>query len=157
MKYAAAVLFIMLGLTGCMTSRYAQGPGSRDSLEPPPMTIKDVIDLSKASLSDSIIISQIEATHSAFQLGTNDIIDLKSSGVSENVITAMIRATPAPETPQGHTEYPYYPSYGWYPEVYFSYWGPYAWFEPFPRYVHGYGFPRAYFAPRMGHFHFRRR
>jgi hypothetical protein len=152
MRYAA-VLIVALGLGGCMSPRYAQRPADRDTLEPPPMTVKDVVDLSKASLSDSIIIGQIEATHSAFSLKTDDIISLKNAGVSENVITEMIRSNAAPQA--GGESQPY-PAYSWYPEVYYSAWGPYGWYWPVPRHIYGaprmYGFPHA----RMGRFHFRR-
>jgi outer membrane lipoprotein SlyB len=58
-----------------------------------PLTIKDVKNMSKAGLSDDLIISQIEATQSEFRLSASDIIDLKQAGVSQRVIEAMIETT----------------------------------------------------------------
>lgn len=55
------------------------------------LSIDDIKKMSKASLSDRVIIGQIQATHSAFYLSTADIVDLKSAGVSQRVIDYMIR------------------------------------------------------------------
>ena len=46
------------------------------------MKIDDVIALSKAGVSDSLIIGMMDATDSWFQLKTQDVIDLRNAGVS---------------------------------------------------------------------------
>lgn len=56
-----------------------------------PLTVTDVKKMSRAGLSDDVIISQIDATHSTFYLSTADIVDLKKSGVSQRVINHMIQ------------------------------------------------------------------
>lgn len=55
------------------------------------LSVSDVKKMSKAGLSDTVIIDQIKATHSIFYLSTADIIDLKKSGVSQKVIDYMIQ------------------------------------------------------------------
>ncbi len=56
-----------------------------------PLTVDDIKKMSKADLSDTAIISQIDATHSVFYLSTAEIIDLKQLGVSQKVIDYMIK------------------------------------------------------------------
>jgi len=55
------------------------------------LSVDDVKKMSKAGLSDNVIISQIQSTNSVFYLSTADIIDLKNSGVSQRVIDYMIQ------------------------------------------------------------------
>lgn len=54
------------------------------------LSTEDVKKMTKAGLSDQVIISQIEATRSTFYLSSADIIDLKKAGVSQRVINSMI-------------------------------------------------------------------
>ncbi len=56
-----------------------------------PLSVDDIKKMSKAGLSDNVIISQIQATNSVFYLSTADIIDLKNAGVSQRVIDYMIQ------------------------------------------------------------------
>lgn len=56
-----------------------------------PLSTTDIKKMTKAGLSDEVIISQIDATHSVFHLSSADIIDLKKSGVSQRVINHMIQ------------------------------------------------------------------
>ena len=55
------------------------------------LSTDDVKKMSKAGLSNTVIINQIQATHSVFYLSTADIIDLKNSGVSQRVIDYMLQ------------------------------------------------------------------
>ncbi|MBS0615166.1 MAG: hypothetical protein JSR58_01270 [Verrucomicrobia bacterium] len=55
------------------------------------LSVDDIKKMSKAGLSDNVIISQIQATNSVFYLSTADIIDLKNAGVSQRVIDYMIQ------------------------------------------------------------------
>ena len=55
------------------------------------LTVTDVKKMSRAGLSDDVIISQIDATHSTFYLSTADIVDLKRNGVSQHIINHMIQ------------------------------------------------------------------
>ena len=55
-----------------------------------PLSIPDIKALTRSKISDDIIISQINSTHSVFHLSANDIIDLRDGGVSDKVINYMI-------------------------------------------------------------------
>lgn len=56
-----------------------------------PLSTTDVKKMTKAGLSDDVIISQIDATRTVFHLSSADIIDLKKAGVSQRVINYMIQ------------------------------------------------------------------
>lgn len=64
-----------------------------------PLGVEDVKALSRAGVSDDLIISQIQNTHTIYHLGTADIISLKNERVSERVINFMIN-TPVSVTAQ---------------------------------------------------------
>jgi outer membrane lipoprotein SlyB len=61
-----------------------------------PLSTEDVKKMTKAGLSDQVIMSQIDATHSVFHLSSADIIDLKKAGVSQVVIHHMIQTAKEP-------------------------------------------------------------
>ena len=67
------------------------------------MTVDDVIRLSKAGVSDNVIIAQMQKKGEYFDLTTNDLVKLKNSGVSDRVIQAMVDPTSATATPQVST------------------------------------------------------
>lgn len=54
------------------------------------LTSYDVKSMSENGLSDDVIIGQIEATKSVFNLTSKEIIALKNAGVSQKVIEFMI-------------------------------------------------------------------
>lgn len=119
-------LLIALGILGCTSERYAlnnkEHSMRRDTLRM--MTQKDVIALSKAGMSDSLIIAMMDATDSWFQLKTQDVIDLKNAGVSEKVISAMLQQPGEPSSQSGSpsgVRYYVYPPYYWY-DGYYPYW-----------------------------------
>jgi len=148
MKIAIIVAgLIVSGLTtGCMTGYYAHHDRrqmvERDTLAPPPLSVDDVIALAQDSVSDQVIIDQIKATHSWFQLTNNDIRDLKKNGVSSKVISAMIKTSNEPPATRERTVYysPYYafPDYYWYPYPYYYS----GWYSPV--YL-GFGFRGGYY------------
>lgn len=132
MKYSVilAGLAISLLSTGCMSGYYAHRETKQrveaDSLTPPPMTVDDVIELARDSVGDDVILTQMKATESYFQLTNNEIRDLKKNGVSDRVISAMIKTADQPRTSNQRVVYYPYPDY---------YWGPYAgfygpWYSP---------------------------
>lgn len=61
-----------------------------------PLAIADIKALSRADVSDEIIISQIRNTNSVYHLSTSEIIELRDAGVSDRVIDHMIN-TPSTE------------------------------------------------------------
>lgn len=56
----------------------------------------DVIQLVQQGQSEAVIVNQIRATGSTFQLSTQDLAYLKSCGVPDGVIVAMQTARPQP-------------------------------------------------------------
>lgn len=136
-----ATLIFSIGLFGCASERYVQKsknlPSQADSLRM--MKMQDVISLSKSGVSDSLIISMMDATNSWFKLSTQDVIDLKNAGVSEKVIAAMMQQ-PAEvlgqQSGSNTARYFVYPPYFWYDDFY-----PYWYYPTFsvrfgPRFYH---------------------
>ena len=68
------------------------------------VTIRDVVELSKAGLSDDVLVALIEVDQSVFSIDAATLKMLKQSGVSEPVIVAMIRSgrtrTAQPDVPE---------------------------------------------------------
>src|SRR5262245_46210492 len=56
------------------------------------VTLRDIMELSKAGLSDSVLLALIEVDRSLFAIDTATIKKLKEAGVSDVVIVAMIRS-----------------------------------------------------------------
>ena len=56
------------------------------------VTVRDVIELSKAGLSDSVLLALIDVDRSVFAIDATTLKQLKSAGVSDAVIVAMIRS-----------------------------------------------------------------
>ena len=86
-----SVLAIAVSTTGCSSmynSQYAREEIQADSSA---MSIDDVVRLSSQGIGDEVIISQIKATNSYFELTSEDIVGLKKEGVSEKVINVMIK------------------------------------------------------------------
>ncbi len=140
MKYTIilAGLAISLLSTGCMSPYYAHRERRQvvqeDTLMVPPMTVDDVIAMTKDNVGDDVILAQMKATHTYFRLTSNDIRDLKKSGVSDKVINAMIKSADQPrtsaqtQTQQQQVAYYPYSDYYWYPYPYF--YDPWYWNAP---------------------------
>lgn len=155
MAIAALVLACSLAGAGCATERYGQYHRERhattDTLDL--MTKDDIIALSKAKVSDEVIIDQIKVTGSYFQLSTQDIVDLANAGVSDRVISAMIKTDEQAQNGRGSGGSYYYPPYFWW---YAGYPFSYPWYPSFflgfsYRYYHPFYLHRNYF-PRYGTF-----
>jgi hypothetical protein len=67
------------------------------------LTVEEIVTLSKAELSDDVIINQILVTGSTFFLDVADLLKLKKDGVSDRIIAAMIetRLDKEPAQPPG--------------------------------------------------------
>ena len=55
------------------------------------LTVDDIKKMAHAGLSDDVIMSQIDETHSIFYLSSADIVDLQKSKISQEVINYMIQ------------------------------------------------------------------
>ena len=66
------------------------------------LTVRDVIELTRAGLGDEILLALIDVDPSVFPIDTATLKHLKESGVSERVILAMVQSarTPPPPPPQ---------------------------------------------------------
>ncbi|MFZ1977007.1 MAG: hypothetical protein WAV76_03545 [Bacteroidota bacterium] len=121
-----AILLMALGLFGCASGGYTRiakdHSMQRDTLRR--MSQQDVINMSKAGVSDSLIIVMMDATNTWFHLKSQDVIDLKNAGVSEKVIAAMMQPPSPPSNQSGNSNtvmYYAYPPYYWY-DGYYPYW-----------------------------------
>ena len=96
---SAVILAVFLSVAGCTSQRYTQyhreRPPVADTLAM--MKKQDVISLTKAGVSDSLIMTMLATSHSWFQLKTQDVLDLKNAGVSDGVINAMIVSNEPPQ------------------------------------------------------------
>jgi hypothetical protein len=67
------------------------------------ITIRDIIELSRAKLSDEVLLALIEVDGGVFPIDTETLTTLKAAGVSEQVIVAIVksgRTRPAHENQQ---------------------------------------------------------
>jgi hypothetical protein len=99
------------------------------------ITKEDVIAMTKAGLSNDVILSMISATGSTFQLKTPDVIALADSGVADTVIQVMLQVDGSLQKEGGTAVVPYYAPdyYWWYSYPYYDpwYWSPYyGWLGP---------------------------
>ena len=128
MKQAASLRFALLFSIVLFASASSPGqssPGQSSPSQSPPgqmtvyfpsathpqvrmMTVDDVIRLSKAGLSDDVIIQQIKKKGQRFDLSADQLIQLKSASVSERVIQVMIDPTrnPSPSPGEKKTGFP---------------------------------------------------
>jgi len=61
------------------------------------LTVRDVVELSKAGVSDQILLALIDVDHRVYTLDAAAVKELKQSGVSDAVVLAMIHAGRTPE------------------------------------------------------------
>lgn len=63
------------------------------------LTNEEVINLSKAGLSNSIIVDKIRSSKSKFDLSTDGLIKLKKAGISDDIVGAMLAAKTGASAP----------------------------------------------------------
>jgi hypothetical protein len=61
------------------------------------VTIRDIVELTRAGLSDDIIIALLEADPTIFSLDAAKLLELRSEGVSERVLIEMLRSGRSPQ------------------------------------------------------------
>jgi outer membrane biosynthesis protein TonB len=64
------------------------------------LTIRDVIELSKAGLSETVLLALIEVDRRVFAIDTATLKQLKEAGVTDAVIVALIRSGRTQPPPQ---------------------------------------------------------
>lgn len=63
------------------------------------LTVRDILELTRAGLGEEILLTLIEVDRSVFPIDSATLKRLKEAGVSERVIVAMIRSARTPEPP----------------------------------------------------------
>jgi hypothetical protein len=63
------------------------------------LTIRDVVELTRAGLGDEVLLALIEVDPSVFPIDTETLKYLKDAGVSQRVIIAMVRSARTPPPP----------------------------------------------------------
>lgn len=148
------IVLIGFVFVGCVV-----GPVTRYRViqTPAGVTSDEILRMTKAGLSDAVIIEKINAAGVTAQPTAEQIESLKKQGVSEPVLAALASARVA--TPEERVvEYAYdYPSYSYYPYSYgypyypYGYYGwygyPYSWSWHYGHYPY-YGY---YSYPRYGY------
>ena len=113
-----------------------------------PVTVEDLRSLTKAGVSDDVIVARVEAEGAAAKPTTEEVAQLKKDGVSDRVIQAWVSAKVTPKTTERRVvyrspyyagvypyyAYPYYGYGGWWGWGYPYYWGHY--YRPYYRYCH---------------------
>src|SRR5262245_6796141 len=88
----------MRRLLPVLFAAFALLPARADAL-----TLRDVLELTRAGLGDDVLIALIEVDRPVFPVDTETLKTLKEAGVSQKVIVAMIKSgrtpPPAPEPP----------------------------------------------------------
>jgi hypothetical protein len=64
------------------------------------VTIRDIIDLTRAGLGDEVLLALIEVDGGVFPVDPQTLTRLKEAGVSEQVIVALVRSGRAPAATQ---------------------------------------------------------
>jgi hypothetical protein len=64
------------------------------------VTIRDLIELTRAGLSEQVLLALIEVDRGVFSIDTPTLKQLKEAGVSEAVIVALIRSGRTPRAPE---------------------------------------------------------
>ena len=132
-----------LAVLGCASGQQASKSSAQQLA---PLTTDDITALSRAGISDTVIVAMMTASGSQFNLKASDIIALADSGVSDNVINAMMKmGENSKQVDQSHAVYPY----PWYP--YYAY--PYYIYDPFcdPWSYPGYSVSFGYYRGFGGH------
>lgn len=135
-------LFRLVGLAACLLAGCLVGPVPRYRIRSsppaePPLTSEEILRMSKAGISDGIILEKIKADGIAVRPTAEQIVSLKKDGLSDLVIQSMVTArvpdstaTVLEETHQAYPHdtyfYPYDDPWG-YRDVYWYPWPHYGW------------------------------
>jgi hypothetical protein len=121
-RYLAVFIFL-LSFYNCATYQFQY----------PPVTIEEIIKLSKEKIPPDQIIDKIERSQTIYRLSADEIVEMKKAGVDSKVIDYMLRTHEEAirreqELQDWRNWYFYYGHYYWSPYFYSPYrpyWGPY--------------------------------
>jgi hypothetical protein len=91
--FAAGLALGLLAVAGCI-------PPTVEELPRGPLSVEDVVMMSRAGVGDRAIIAKIQLSRIEPRLDPTAIVGLRSRGVSDPVIEALIRASEAPPPTQ---------------------------------------------------------
>ena len=84
---------------------------------PVPLSLAEIISMTKAGLWDEDIIRRIDSTGTVFRLGADDVVRLRKEGVSDRVINYMMETyTRAVAAEQRRQDYYFYGGYSYGPD-----------------------------------------
>lgn len=110
---------------------------------------KDVIQMYRDGIPDSLIMQKIEYSGTIFHLSASDMRDLKRAGVPDEIVSAMLATE---ERADGDGSY-YGPSGPYYGPYHRPYYPSYPYYYPYyPRVVIGFGF-YGYHRPSFHHYY----
>jgi hypothetical protein len=105
------------------------------SPEVKPVTLPDIVQMSKDKVSSKNIINEIKKSHTAYTLKASEYAKLQQQGVADSVVNYMLKT---------HIDLIQYNSQMW--DSY--YWSP--WYRGYWHGGFGYGWPYGYWGWRMG-------
>ncbi len=125
-NFLSLIISLMI-LCGCATYYYQY----------PPVTIEEIIKLSKERMPAEQIIYKIKRSQTAYRLSADEIVEMKNAGVDSKVIDYMLRTYEdavrrEQELQDWRNWHFYYGHYYWSPYFYYPYrpYGPY--WAPYP-------------------------
>jgi hypothetical protein len=92
-RFPLVLGIVLVGISPVATTQTSYPSSITLAPQAKPMTVAEVIKLSKAGLSDDTIIEQIRKKNQHFDLSTDQLIQLKDAHVSERLIQVMIDPT----------------------------------------------------------------
>lgn len=92
----------------CLMAAILLVPGPAARAQPPksnvPLTVEDVVDLSKGGVAEDVIITKIRMNGKAFDLSAAEIVELKKLGVSDSIVNVLLdpayKLPPPPPPPR---------------------------------------------------------
>lgn len=99
MAKRSALVILLLLLTGLVPPTAAAA------------TIQDIIALSKAGVSDAVLLALIDRDKSVFAIEADELVMLTGAGVSEAVVIAMLKSGREPAPPAATLPAPSYPNF----------------------------------------------
>ena len=114
-------------------------------VKPAGLSIEEVVKMSKAGLSEPVLLEKIKSDGVAARPSADQVVSLKNEGVSEAVVAAMLTApvVEAQTVVETVYDYPYYGYYGYYPYSYPYYYPYYPYYYGYASYPYYYyrGYP----------------
>jgi len=108
----AVILFFIFGLALLAASRKTSAEdqaavtvGTAAATQPKlPYGVKEVLKLTRAKISEDVVVNYIQNSGMAYNLTSSDIVYLRNEGVSDRVINAMLDQSKTLETAQNQAD-----------------------------------------------------